>query len=39
MKHGSDEDEVEDRVAKTQGTFTSHSGKWRDMNFSLALKI
>ena len=39
MNHGSDEDEVEDRVAKTQGTFTSHSGIWRDMNFPLALKI
>jgi len=39
MNHGSDEDEVEDRVAKTQGAFTSHSGIWRDMSIPLALKI
>ena len=39
MNRGSDDDEVEDRVAKTQGAFTSHSGIQRDTNFSLALKI
>jgi hypothetical protein len=39
MNHGSDEDEVEDRVAKTQGVFISHSGIWRDKNIPLDLKI
>jgi len=39
MNHGSDEDEVEDRVAKSQGAFISFSGIWRDRNCPLELKI
>jgi hypothetical protein len=34
----SDKDEVEDRVAKTQGALTSHCGIWRYMNLPLGLK-
>ena len=39
MNHGSDEDEVEGRVAKAQGAFISFSGIWRDRNCPLELKI
>jgi hypothetical protein len=39
MSHGSDEEEVEVRVAKATGTFVSHSGIWRNLYFPLDLKI
>jgi hypothetical protein len=39
MSHGSDEEEVFDRVEKAQGAFRSRSAIWRNRRMPLNLKI